>query len=794
MASQKTFLPLERSTTDETFLPNLEFIPALLSFDKRERIQSWNFAEERMFHREAKETIGRPLMELGILIQGPGGQKNTLLKSATQLSATETQAQVTLPEGLTRILGLRTLNCGKDSNVNILIRDLGPELRDLKRKELTTFLFPAISLASATQNWDDILDKTRQFFGASFAFIFEIRDIEEKKRVHCVAANGGGGLTSVQQLLQSLLSSDEVRRRLIKSGFMKSKLPEFYGKFAIAVQDLGDEESAHRRLLVLVRPSDTAPWSTVDAAVLADFTQLVCCISSFMLIPSRRTSSNKYLESIMRSSDLGILFIEKRDGTVIMSLANRMFFEFFGIETAEFSGGSIKALEQHLLSCVVDPANARENLISHFESADERSGELTTKLPTHRILQVFSAPSIEGEKNFSRIILFRDITRDKEIEQQLLHSQKMESIGTLAGGIAHDFNNLLTTMLGYAELLKAELPPGQPSHVKVEQIERSARRAAELTSNLLAFSRRKPSQTTVCDLGELVKEAIALVRFSMPSSIEIKTNIAQNIPFVEADPTQIQQVLINLMLNARDALPEKGGCIVVSTEAGEDSMNPVIKGGPRYAVIEVEDNGSGIPKECLPRIFEPFYTTKEVGKGTGLGLAMVYGIVKGHGGFIEVSSAPDCGSIFSVFLPETKKPPLPPMLTPQHVEQTVKTAAHVLVVDDEPDLLQFCRSALEPLCGQVQTASDGLEALTLVEAAPEEFDLVILDLTMPRMGGVECFYRMRRLSPQLKIIITSGYNVKGGPEALLESGAVAFLQKPYSVNSLIKTVKNQLKG
>ncbi len=413
--------------------------------------------------------------------------------------------------------------------------------------------------------------------------------------------------------------------------------------------------------------------------------------------------------------------------------------------------------------------------------------------PTH--LHRFATPARDAHGNiFGRMFFFRDITYDKEVERQLVHSQKMDSIGTLAGGVAHDFNNLLTTILGYTELLKRELKGSESATMKLMQIEKSSNRAAELTGQLLAFSRRHPTVLHVFNLNDLVVETMDMIRSTVPASIDVQFQPAEGVPNIEADSTQIQQILINLILNAKDALGGNGH-IIISTRIGGDTQ--ASSGLPAsemsYAILEVEDNGVGIPRDVLHRIFEPFYTTKEVGKGTGLGLAMVYGIIKKHNGFIEVTSALGEGTKFSAFLPVTaKRAGEDDEISRESVRELRQRELVVMVVDDEPDLRNFCVTALGEVATEILTAANGVEALEQFEKAGRKVDLVLMDLTMPKMSGPECFQRLRAIDPDLRVLISSGYSLDVDAENLLKGKATGFLPKPYDLNQLMESVERAL--
>ncbi len=542
-------------------------------------------------------------------------------------------------------------------------------------------------------------------------------------------------------------------------------------------------------VLFLERSASGKPWTSLDERLLRESSDLIALVLENLRLRGATDETSLYLDNILRSTDVGVLAFERNAAQYSVCLANSRFCELFGVAKLAVHGLSDHQLGE-LLRDGSGEAVVFGDLLS--DNASEHTDEIVVGPSPGRVLQRYSTPTRDPYGSaIGRIFFFRDITHDKEVEQQLLHSQKMESVGTLAGGIAHDFNNLLTTVLGYAELIRRDLDLQNPAVAKLEQIERSAKKAAELTSNLLAFSRRSPTQFRVLDPGKLAGETIDIIRFSVPSSIEIEGQIQPELPAVEADETQIQQVLVNLAINARDALPEAKGRIVLRVRTGADTQGNTAT-GRSYVVMEVEDNGIGISQQDLPRIFEPFYTTKEVGHGTGLGLSMVYGIVKQHGGFIEVASAPGEGSVFSVYLPASEKPLPEDESEPPAPLSGGPVEATILVVDDEKDLLEFCVASLESKAREVLSAGDGQEALEIVERRGADITLVVLDLTMPRMGGVETFYRMRKIVPDLCVVVTSGYGLGGGVSELLHNGAAAFLQKPYSMDTLHRTIDEVL--
>jgi PAS domain S-box-containing protein len=386
----------------------------------------------------------------------------------------------------------------------------------------------------------------------------------------------------------------------------------------------------------------------------------------------------------------------------------------------------------------------------------------------------------------------RDITERKQLEQQLFQAQKMESIGTLAGGIAHDFNNLLGGILGYASFLKSKLSDGDPHFKYVDTIERSAMRAAELTSQLLGFARGGKYDAKPVNMNKVIEETLKIIGRTLDKSIEITTHLCEELPTVEADAAQMQQVLMNLFVNAGDAMPH-GGKLIVETSTsvlGEDYVRTHLGSKPgKYVIVSVTDTGIGMDRETVKRIFEPFFTTKEKGKGTGLGLAMVYGAVKNHGGSIRVYSEPGAGTTFKVYLPAHG--------APEHVEAPVTAVARggeerVLVVDDEETIRSLVKDTLESYGYCVLVAENGEEAVRIYREMGERIDLVILDMVMPKMGGRETFQRLKELNPKVKALLSTGYSQNGKAQEILDSGVLGFLQKPYQTHDLLAKLRSVL--
>jgi two-component system cell cycle sensor histidine kinase/response regulator CckA len=374
----------------------------------------------------------------------------------------------------------------------------------------------------------------------------------------------------------------------------------------------------------------------------------------------------------------------------------------------------------------------------------------------------------------------------------------MEAVGRLAGGIAHDFNNLLTAIGGYAELALRRTSPGAKEiQDDLGEIKRASDRAAGLTRQLLAFSRKQILQPKVLKLSDLVSEMDTMLNRLIGETVEIVTiTYGPGGSFVKADPGQLEQVIVNLVVNARDAMPD-GGRITIETatvdlNVVEARAKESVEAGS-YVVLTVRDDGEGIDSATLQRIFEPFFTTKEAGKGTGLGLATVYGIVKQSGGFLEVESTLGEGAAFLVYLPRHDEEPVPS--SQAAVLEPVAAAQHsetILLVEDEDIVRRLAREILEQTGYRVLEAPDALEALAIARSHPEQIDLLVTDVVMPKMNGRELAERLTTLVGHIRVLYTSGYTdseiVRDG---MLRPGT-AFLQKPFTVAQLAEKVKQLL--
>jgi nitrogen-specific signal transduction histidine kinase/CheY-like chemotaxis protein len=385
-----------------------------------------------------------------------------------------------------------------------------------------------------------------------------------------------------------------------------------------------------------------------------------------------------------------------------------------------------------------------------------------------------------------------EFARRQAIEAQLVQAQKMEAIGTLAGGIAHDFNNILMSMLGYTELALGETDGNSTTHEFLLQVQTAGNRARDLVHQILTFSRRNDRKRQAITISPIVKETLKLLRASLPATIDIQTAISSDQPTL-ADPTEIQQVVMNLCTNAAHAMEENGGILKVSlteTLLEDDNMDDYQKIPPgAYLKLTVSDTGLGIDSEVIRRIFDPFFTTKEPGKGTGLGLSTVHGIVKDCRGMISVSSKPGRGTTFTVFFPITKTDS---DATPVDQENILHGSGRILYVEDERSLADLGKIMLESLGYEVTVSCDAVEALKWFVDKPNDVDLVITDLAMPRMTGIKLAGELRRIRSDIPIIISTGFETESLEKHARDMGIRYILHKPVCKQILAQTVSRAL--
>ncbi|MFC1834729.1 response regulator [Thermodesulfobacteriota bacterium] len=387
----------------------------------------------------------------------------------------------------------------------------------------------------------------------------------------------------------------------------------------------------------------------------------------------------------------------------------------------------------------------------------------------------------------------RDVTNEQALRQQLFRAQKMEAIGTLAGGVAHDFNNLLQVIQGHADIGLIRMQKDDPFRQEFTEIKRTARTAAELTQGLLTFSRRAESRLRPVAMNQELKQVVKMLNRTTHKMIRIELDLADDLKTVRADPAQIQQVMMNLAVNSRDAMPDGGTLQIESKNVVLDQRycesQLAMKPG-EYIVVTVSDSGCGVDNNTVNHIYEPFFTTKATGKGTGLGLSIVYGIIKSHGGNITCYSEPERGTVFNIYLPVISEQA---ELSESTREETIPGGDEtILVVDDEKPLRKLAQRILADFGYSVVVASNGREALDRFLEDPSGISLVLLDLIMPEMNGMECLEEILKSYPDAKVIVASGYASRDRIDDALKKGAKATIRKPYEAGSMLKLVRRVL--
>ena len=467
---------------------------------------------------------------------------------------------------------------------------------------------------------------------------------------------------------------------------------------------------------------------------------------------------------------------------------------------------ALEALIGQPLIDFINEGNQRDLAVKLAAATDGPSHpepvEVRLKGARDKTVVVFLSRLAGGEGGDGELMLhFIDATEQKHLEAQFAQSQKMQAVGQLAGGVAHDFNNLLTAMIGFCDLLLMRFRPGDPSFADIMQIKQNANRAANLVRQLLAFSRQQTLQPRVLDITEVLQELSHLLRRLIGENIELKVVHGRDLDLVKVDQGQLEQVIINLAVNARDAM-SGGGTLRIRT--ANIIQNATVRRGHEvmpagnYVLLEVADTGVGIPREHLERIFEPFFSTKEVGSGTGLGLSTVYGIVRQTGGFIFVDSTPDQGAVFQIFLPRHQSAETAPIESADPNEppavKDLTGVGTILLVEDEDPVRIFGARALRNKGYKVLEARSGEAALELLQTISEPLDLLITDVVMPRMDGPALIREVREIIPDMKVIFISGYTEDSFRQRLDSDSDIHFLPKPFNLKQLASKVKEVISG
>jgi PAS domain S-box-containing protein len=497
-------------------------------------------------------------------------------------------------------------------------------------------------------------------------------------------------------------------------------------------------------------------------------------------------ASEERLRTVVNNAPI-IIWGVNREG--ILTLLEGKTLEHIGFQPEDFVGLS-----------VFDISDSRVPQIGkQFERALQGESLTTIEFLRGRTLEMRYSPLKDEDGQVSGVIgIAIDITERRRAEEALFQAQKLESLGILAGGIAHDFNNLLVAILGQTSLAQKKLSAEHPAYLHLEKGINAIEKAAALVRQMLSYSGRGQLKTELIDLNRLIVENVHLFQASIPKNVVLRTEFQDSLPLIEGDRGQMQQVIMNLIINAVEAIDAKAGTVTIATsvaggdvkEGGNDQWFWVdnLSSAEQWVVMEVSDNGQGMDERTVTRIFDPFFTTKP--KGHGLGLAAVLGIMRSHRGSVQVKSKPNGGTTFELLFPASDK-------SSQVVESAgkqVSTAGQhlVLVVDDEQPVREAISDILEDQGMQLLMAADGQTAIQLLQEYSEEIDLVLLDLSMPGMGGEEVLQEMRKINPTIRVILSSGYDKNDLLHRLRDQSLSGFLQKPYTLEALVEIVQKNL--
>ena len=491
-----------------------------------------------------------------------------------------------------------------------------------------------------------------------------------------------------------------------------------------------------------------------------------------------------FLQNILDSSIDGITSTDL-EGNIIYSSSRAE--DIIGYEREELAG---KKVSPHYENGIEDAKKIMKKL---KEKGELRDYEMRFKKKDGGLIDVnLSGSYLKNEKGeiIGTLGVYRDISDKKRLEAQLQQAQKMESIGTLAGGIAHNFNNLLMGIQGNASIILLDIESSNPRHKNLNNIEKLVENGAKLTAQLLGYAREGSYEVNLISLNQLVKETSDT--FGMTKKeITVHQELSEKLYGIKADQGQIEQVLLNLYVNAADAMPGGGGLFIKTINVTDKDMvgKPYEVKPGNYVLLTVRDTGVGMDQETRERIFEPFFTTKGLASGTGLGMASAYGIIKGHGGYIDVDSGKGEGTTFSIYLPATEK-----MIEEKKVlpDELVTGKGTVLLVDDEEMVLDAGEEMLKHLGYEVLLAEDGQKAVELYKENQNKIDMVLLDMVMPVMGGGEAFDRMKEINTNVKVLLSSGYSLEGEAKEILKRGCDAFIQKPFKLDQLSQEIRDIL--
>ncbi len=525
-----------------------------------------------------------------------------------------------------------------------------------------------------------------------------------------------------------------------------------------------------------------------------DFTgddeNVLIAIASDAAVAIQRVSDTEELKRFKKiiESSFDVIIITDKNGNI--SYVNPAFTEVTGYTAAEVRGRNPNILKSGLHDDTFD-----DTIWENILAGKPWKGEFVNRKKKGEIYNtsavIFPVLSDSGEVS-NYVSIQRDVTEEKKLYEQLLRAQKMEAIGTLAGGIAHDFNNLLSAVIGYAEMMKDDMSETDPHYKHVSIIEGSAKRGADLAMRILNVTKKEKLEYKAVDLNTIVETTLELLARSIPKNISIDMKLDPSLPRIKAESTQLQQVIMNLAVNARDAMPDGGRFLIETFRVGsENGAANGLSSEEGFVKLSISDTGSGMEDDIAQKVFDPFFTTKSRGTGTGLGLYIVHSIVTNHGGYINLYSEPGRGSRFNVYFPASQEGPAEEEPVK---EKEMKGTGTVLVIEDEPDVRELTKDVLQRLGYSAMVASGGREGIRIYREGKGGIDVVVLDMIMPLMNGTEVFQMLKTIDREVRVVLVSGYSSEGfsGIDRLIKSGAKCFVQKPFSQKTLAKAIKEAM--
>lgn len=500
-------------------------------------------------------------------------------------------------------------------------------------------------------------------------------------------------------------------------------------------------------------------------------------------------AAEEYRFQRLLSEDIAAYYVTDHDGTI--SECNDAFLRLFGFSSKMDAVG-------RTFSSLFPALSLRDNflhILREKKHVENHEAEYVKQDGT-RVYVVENAYADLGRDGDLKSIrgYLLDNTARRKVEGQLYQSQKLENLGTLVGGIAHDFNNVLAIISGHTSVVNRARFDQERFDASVEAIKKATKRGAHVVKQLLTFARKVDLVTESVNTGEIVDEIITLCKETFSEKIIFSVEIQKGLPTIHADPNQLHQVLLNLCVNARDAMPTGGTINIGVSRVNRNAISAsfVDVESQDYILIKVSDTGVGMDSDTMSHIFEPFFTTKKHGQGTGLGLSVVYGIIKSHHGFIDVKSKPQQGTTFSIYLPIPLQRIEVADVTPDLLEAIGGSGETILVVEDEAPIRDFVENTLRYSGYNVLSSSDGLEAAEVFARHETDIDLVLLDMGLPKMSGAELLTILRRLAPELRVIAASGYIEPELKAEIIEQGAIDFLPKPYMASDLLRRINRAL--